>query len=514
MKDVIGGRYEIRNKLGSGGMATVYLAHDPVLSRDVAIKIPRIEEPYADGVSTDGDRLERFQSELRAIGRLNHPNVVTIYDGGQDDGTPYLVMEPVDGENLAQLIRREGPLPAEKSVAIARQIADALTYAHNQGIVHRDIKPQNVLIDKSGRAKVTDFGIAKSSDVTRTLTGTILGTPSFMAPEVSAGEPVMPAADIYALGVVLYQMLTGHVPFESDNAIAAAVRSQREDAQPPSQLVPVPAWLDTVVLHALARDPQQRYGSAAALAADLASGADGVQGQAPPERTQAMRRGPAPTKPGPKTQERRRIPTVAWLLPLIVLGLVIGGVGMAALHAPAQARATASPTASATAAPASGKVNLLTNGALVTNGRQPAGWRLQVFEGREPVRHWGPGGPAGSDHEITLESASGADSAWISGDAKVAPGRGLTLSGFVETRGVPADGPGAALWIVCMAADGKETGQVNSQAIRGSTGWTQVQARATSPAGTASCNAQLRLGAPGKPTTGVAGFSRIAFVAG
>ncbi|HEY8695964.1 MAG TPA: protein kinase, partial [Chloroflexota bacterium] len=338
MKDVIGGRYEIRRKLGSGGMANVYLAHDPLLSRDVAIKVPQLDGgSNADGESADEDRLARFQSELRAIGRLNHPNVVTIYDGGQDDGTPYLVMEPVEGENLAQLIHREAPLPVEKVVAIARQIAEALTYAHSQGIVHRDVKPQNVLIDKSGRAKVTDFGIAKSSDVTRTMTGTLLGTPSFMAPEVAAGEPVTPAADIYALGVVLYQMLTGHVPFESENPIAAAVRSQREDAQPPSRLLPVPAWLDTVVLHALARDPSQRYSSAAELEADLAGGADRVRWQAPIEANQRSHdaggtvRSQTPSRqpeaagsyqrdlpPAGRTAQspkaKRQLPTVAWLL--------------------------------------------------------------------------------------------------------------------------------------------------------------------------------------------------------
>ncbi|MFI5269110.1 MAG: protein kinase, partial [Chloroflexota bacterium] len=372
MKDVIGGRYEIQRKLGAGGMASVYLAHDPLLSRDVAIKVPRLED-ISDGESLGEDRLARFQSELRAIGQLNHPNVVTIYDGGLDDGTPFLVMEPVDGENLAQLIRREAPLPPEKAVAIARQVAEALAYAHSQGIVHRDIKPQNVLIDKSGRAKVTDFGIAKSSDITRTVTGTILGTPSFMAPEVAAGEPVTPSADIYGLGVVLYQMLTGHVPFEADNAIAAAVRSQREDAQPPSRVSPVPAWLDEVVLRALARDPGRRYASAADLAADLAAGPESgghtpeSHDRAKPweEQTQAMAYaasaspGARPRTPDPKAKtkgpraRRRAVPIVAWLLPLIVLGLVALGVGIAATHAPGQAGPSARPTASAKPAPSS-----------------------------------------------------------------------------------------------------------------------------------------------------------------
>jgi hypothetical protein len=198
-----------------------------------------------------------------------------------------------------------------------------------------------------------------------------------------------------------------------------------------------------------------------------------------------------------------------------VLGLVAGGVGVAATHAPGQVSPTASSAAASAKAspPASGKVNLLANGGLVTNGPQPAGWRLQVFEGGTPLRQWHPGGPAANDREITLESSSGTDTAWISTDAKVDPGRALTLSGFIQTRNVPADGPGAALWIVCLGADGKETGQANSQPIRGNTAWTQVQAQGTAPAGTANCNAQLRLGAPGKATSGTAEFSRLALVA-
>ncbi|MBV9120543.1 MAG: serine/threonine protein kinase, partial [Chloroflexi bacterium] len=142
MRDVVGGRYQIVRRLGAGGMATVYLAHDPLLGRDVAIKVPRVDD------GADPETLERFQAELRTIGRLNHPNIVTIYDGGQDEGDPYLVMEPVEGESLAQLIRRDAPLPVDRAVDIARQIAEALAYAHGIGLIHRDIKPQNVLLDR------------------------------------------------------------------------------------------------------------------------------------------------------------------------------------------------------------------------------------------------------------------------------------------------------------------------------------------------------------------------------
>ncbi len=529
MKDVIGGRYQVLRRLGSGGMASVYLAHDPLLGREVAIKVPRLD---GDGETDDEDTLRRFDAELRAIGRLNHPNVVTIYDGGQEDGMPYLVMEPVEGDSLAQLIRREAPLQPEQAVDIARQIADALAYAHRLGIVHRDVKPQNVLIDGSGRVKVTDFGIAKSSELTQAMTGTLLGTPSFIAPEVLTGEAVTPAADIYSVGVVLYQMLTGHVPFESDNPIAAAVRSQREDASPPSEVTPLPAWLDAVVLRALARDPAERYASAEQLAKDLGaqhapepgvgSWESGLEetirwrpiprdrpGSAVAAYRSASPRSSGSRPPTPGSARQRRRPRIAWLLPVIVVGLIGLGVVFAITHTPGQGSATPSPKAP----PPSGAPNLLTNGGLVTNGPQPSGWRLQVFEGREPVRTWHPGGPTNADREITLESASGTDSAWIGNDVSVEPGWKLTLSGFIQTQGVPGDGPGAALWIVCQGPDGKQSGQASSPAIRGSTGWSQVQAQSAVPAGSASCHAQLRLGASGRPTTGVAEFSRIALVA-
>jgi hypothetical protein len=506
---VVAGRYQILRVLGSGGMASVYLAHDPLLRRDVAIKVPRL-----DGDGADGETLQRFQDELRAIGRLNHPHIVTIYDGGEEDGTPYLVMEPVEGESLAQLIRREAPLPPARSVDIARQISDALAYAHGLGVVHRDVKPQNVLLDKQGRAKVTDFGIAKSSDITRTIAGTILGTPSFMAPEVSAGEPVTRAADVYAVGVVLYQMLTGHTPFESDNAIAAAVRSQREDPRPPSQLAPVPAWLDAVVLRALAREPRNRYANAEELAAALSgsNGAPARTGAWDAETTTISR----PQAAGQTVVKRRgKRPSILVLLPIVVLSLAVIGVGVAASRAPAQqAGASGSPTAAPKASASAGQPNLVANGDMASNGEQPAGWKLQVFGGREPTRLWRPGGPGNGDREITLQSSSGTDSAWIGNDANVQAGSKLTLTGFVKTDKVGGDGPGAGLRLSCHDGAGKITGESASQALKGNANWSQLQAQLTAPAGTTACQPQLRLGDQGKQNNGTAEFSRIALTAG
>jgi hypothetical protein len=532
---VIGGRYEVRRRIGSGGMATVYLAHDPLLDRDVAVKVPRLGGLDGGG-SPDAETLERFKAEVRAIGRLNHPNIVTVYDGGEQDGSPYLVMEPVDGESLAELIRREGPLPAERAAGIARQIAEALAYAHGLQLVHRDVKPQNILLDRSGRAKVTDFGIVKSADVTRTLTGTVLGTASFIAPEVAGGEPASAAADIYALGVVLYQMLTGHVPFEADNPITAAVRSQREDPPPPSSLAPVPDWLERVVLKALARDPRQRYQSARELADDLAAerapaGAGAGDREPGIEETQRIPLTPQaaavrlqgysraePTRPstrpaiapGHSAGHRRRV-GIAVVLPLVVLLGIGGGFVFASTRAPGQAAPSAAP---AEVPPAKGQTNLLTNGALVPNGNGPPnGWRLQTFGGVGPRWFFQPGGPNGTqDHELGISSSSGTDTAWVGNNVGVQPGWHLTLSGFIKTQGVPVDGPGAALQLDCQASDGKTVGQITTPPVRGDTNWTQVQAQITAPAGTSTCTPLLRLGEQGKVTTGTAEFSRVSLV--
>jgi beta-lactam-binding protein with PASTA domain/tRNA A-37 threonylcarbamoyl transferase component Bud32 len=259
------GRYRIQRRLGKGGMARVYLAEDESLDRQVAIKI------LADRHSDDPHFVERFQREARAAARLNHPNLVQIYDQAQVDGTSYIVMEYVEGETLKDLIRRDAPLDPRQAIGIALQVLAALRVAHQAGIVHRDIKPQNILVQPDGRVKVADFGIARAeggSDMTEA--GSIVGTAQYLAPEQAQGLPLGPPADLYSMGIVLYEMLNGRVPFEGDSAVTIAMKHVQE---PPEQLTDrnplVPPGLEAVVMRALAKNPAQRYQTAEEMGIDL-----------------------------------------------------------------------------------------------------------------------------------------------------------------------------------------------------------------------------------------------------
>src|SRR4051794_35900049 len=228
--ELIADRYELEELVGTGGMSSVFRAHDRLLDRRVALKI--LHPHYAD----DEDYVERFRREARAVARLSHPNIVTVIDRGEDEGRQYIVFEFIDGESLKELVDRSGPLPARRVVEIALQIADALAFAHQQGLVHRDVKPQNVLLNQDGDAKATDFGIARSLDVEHgvTQTGTVLGTSNYLSPEQARGQAVTPATDVYSLGVVLYEMLTGEVPFPGENFVAVAMKHINDE--PPSLL--------------------------------------------------------------------------------------------------------------------------------------------------------------------------------------------------------------------------------------------------------------------------------------
>src|ERR1700741_4282479 len=204
----LNGRYRLGARIGAGGMSTVYRATDGTLQRQVAIKLMNRE------IATDSDQLERFRREARAVAQLSHPHIVGVIDYGEDDGRPYIVFEYVEGETLKERIRRCGRLPTDESLAYAIEITRALGAAHHRGSVHRDIKPQNVLIDEEGMAKVTDFGIARSLDEEGlTADGRVLGTTDYVSPEQALGRPVTGQSDLYSLGVVLYEMLNGEVPF-------------------------------------------------------------------------------------------------------------------------------------------------------------------------------------------------------------------------------------------------------------------------------------------------------------
>jgi eukaryotic-like serine/threonine-protein kinase len=258
------GRYRVLGRLGVGGMATVYLAEDSSLGRKVALKV--MAERYAE----DGEFVERFRREAQAAARLNHPNIIAVYDRGEADGRPYIAMEYLQGRTLKQVIQKEGPLSPERAIAVTMQVLAGLRYAHEHGVVHRDVKPHNVLVGDDGRIKVTDFGIAHAGDPQMTEVGSIVGTAQYLSPEQARGRSVGPQTDIYSLGVVLYEMLAGRVPFEGDSSVAIAMQHVSDEPPPLRSLAPlVPESLGMVVGHAMLKDPSQRYASADEFAADL-----------------------------------------------------------------------------------------------------------------------------------------------------------------------------------------------------------------------------------------------------
>jgi eukaryotic-like serine/threonine-protein kinase len=264
-------RYVIKRKLGSGGMADVYLAEDQELGRRVALKL--LDERHA----SDEQFVERFRREAQSAAGLNHPNIVSIFDRGRAEGTYYIAMEYLDGRTLKELLVRNGPTPVPIAIDYARQILGALAFAHRNGIVHRDIKPHNIVVGGDGRLKVTDFGIARSGTSQMTEVGSIVGTAQYLSPEQARGAPVDPRSDLYSLGVVLYEMLTGKVPFTGDTPVEIAMKHLSQVPKPPSEWrEQVPHDLDAVVMRALAKDPEQRYGSAEEMDADLARVARGV----------------------------------------------------------------------------------------------------------------------------------------------------------------------------------------------------------------------------------------------
>jgi len=265
-----GGRYRLERRLGRGGMAVVHLAHDEELRRQVAVKV--LAEPLA----ADDDFRRRFLREARVAARLSHPNVVAVYDAGEDDGVPFIVMELVRGETLAAVLTRRGRLPAQEVVELGVQAASGLAHAHEHGLVHRDVKPQNLLLREDGTLKVADFGIARPAASTERLTevGTVLGTAAYLAPEQATGDDVTAAADVYALGVVLYEALAGRTPYPAASLGELLAARKEGGPRPVRELAPeTPEPLEDAIMRCLARNPLYRPTSAAEAARLLAAAA-------------------------------------------------------------------------------------------------------------------------------------------------------------------------------------------------------------------------------------------------
>src|ERR1700761_2948774 len=261
----LNGRYRLEARIAAGGMSTVYRALDETLERQVAVKLMNRE------VTSDSDQLERFRREARAVAQLSHPHIVGVIDAGEDDSRPYIVLEYVEGETLKDRIRRLGRLPITESVAYAIEIARALGAAHARHIVHRDVKPQNVLLDQEGSAKVTDFGIARTlEEEGLTADGRVLGTTDYVSPEQALGKDVTGQSALYSLGIVLYEMLTGELPYRGENQVAVAMMHVREEVPDVRRLRPeVSAALAAVIERATAKELSQRYADDDEMVADL-----------------------------------------------------------------------------------------------------------------------------------------------------------------------------------------------------------------------------------------------------
>jgi serine/threonine-protein kinase len=308
-----GGRYRIERVLGGGGMAVVYCAHDEELHRMVAVKL------LAEHLAEDEDFRERFLREARIAARLSHPNVVAVYDAGDEDGRPYMVMEVVEGETLADVLQRAGRLPADEVVALGIQAAAGLEHAHSHGLVHRDVKPQNLLLRADGVLKVADFGIARAvAAATQRLTqvGTIMGTADYLAPEQAAGDEVNAAADVYSLGAVLYEALTGRTPFQASTLVQLLTAQQDGAVTPPSELVDgVPPALEETIMRCLARNPEYRPASAGEVGRLLA-------GHPSVLPTRPLRRPPV-VRAGRRRLPGRAVAALVGVLALLALAVVL-----------------------------------------------------------------------------------------------------------------------------------------------------------------------------------------------
>jgi eukaryotic-like serine/threonine-protein kinase len=328
---VLGGKYRLEARIGEGGMAEVFRGLDVRLDRPVAIKILKPD------LAKDPGFVERFQREAQAVARLNHPGIVSVFDSGSDDGTHYIVMELIEGRTLGEFLAGGGHLSADKSVEIAEHVCDALGAAHANGVIHRDIKPGNIIVDRRGVVKVTDFGIAHFATGPDTLakTATVLGTAAYLSPEQAKGEPVDERSDIYSLGCVLYEMLTNSPPFGGDSAVAVATKHVNEAPVPPSaRSQDVPPRLDAVVMRALAKNPANRYPNALAFKSDLERARTGQDVEATPlmpsgDATQVISRPRAtsvlpPIEPEPEGSTKKVL--LGILIGVLIVGVLGGGI--------------------------------------------------------------------------------------------------------------------------------------------------------------------------------------------
>lgn len=332
---VLGNRYRIEERIGGGGMALVYRAYDLQLNREVAVKVLRGQ------FGSDEEFVRRFRREAQNAASLGNPNVVQIYDVGEEDDLYYIVMELVTGRTLKALIQEQGPLPVAEAARIAIEIVDALAHAHGQRIVHRDIKPHNILIARDGRVKVTDFGIARATTTdTVTHTGSIMGSAHYFSPEQANGQPTGEKSDLYSLGVVLYEMVTGTVPFTGESPITVALKHLRDRVVPPSELNPeVPVELDDIILQAMEKEPDDRFESAVKMRAALdrflhlhASGKTHIfAGDFPTMDMRAVKDRKVKSRAEREAEaEERRERRKTWLWVLLTALVVLGGLGTAA----------------------------------------------------------------------------------------------------------------------------------------------------------------------------------------
>jgi eukaryotic-like serine/threonine-protein kinase len=315
VETLAGGRYRVERMLGQGGMAAVYLAHDAELERPVAIKV------LAEHLASDEAFRQRFLREARMAAKLSHPNIVHVYDQGEEDGRPFIVMEYVEGMTLGDELRENGPLAPARVVDLGLQICGGLEHAHASGLVHRDVKPGNLLLRADGTVKIADFGIARAAQATKlTQIGSVLGTAAYLAPEQAAGEQVTAAADIYSLGCVLFELLTGRTPYVFETLPELVFKQREEPITPIRELRPeVPVALEAAVMHCLARNPEYRPASAAELAQELAAGSPEPPTEALPQSTGVRATDvatvPLEQAPATATRTRARVPRRDFALP-------------------------------------------------------------------------------------------------------------------------------------------------------------------------------------------------------